>query len=519
MNKIKVEIEKWDNLQETENGGLGFKSTKNPLLDLNFRVGGMRNNVTCDDIQLFKDAMEYDLTYAIKWLFFLRDIREGMGERNTFRELYDVFYTKYPFQALALIDVIAEYGRWDDVVEIAYAGGPSLKEKCYKVIEKQLMSDAATVAHNDNCGISLLAKWLPSINASKTARQRALEIISHLHMTKKDYRKLLSALRAKLGVLEQKTCANKWGEVDYNKVSSNANLRYSAAFMAHDNKRRAEYLAELSKPNSTVKMNATNLTPCEIWHKYGGSISNRHRWGYTAEIVQEDPALEAMWNNLKETGDTGNTMVVVDGSGSMCTCLNGGSIEAIDVSRSLGVYFAERAQGGFKNKLIEFSSNPHFLDISGCPTLKDKMNYMAKFNDCSNTNVASVFRLILQTAVWNKMTQSDMPDRILVISDMEFDCIRSHYAGTDKNTIFDILKKEYENAGFKMPKLVFWNTTSRTNTIPVVENEQGVALISGFSQNLVKMVMSNETDPLKILLETLDAERYAQIGEILNSVQ
>lgn len=514
INEIKTELEKMNNLQETENGGLGYKSTKNPLVDLNFRAAGMRNNITPEDICLFKDALEYDFEHTVKWLFMMRDVREGMGERDTFRRLFSEFSYLYPAHAIALVKVIAEYGRWDDVVEIAYDGSETIKETCYKIIEKRLMSDASVVALKQDGGISLLAKWLPSINASKTARRRALEVISYLHMSKKEYRQLLSVLRAKLDVTERKTCKNEWGNIDYNKVSSNANLRYKDAFLRYDRARREEYLRELANPNSNAKMNAKVLNPCEIWHKYMSISGDLWYYSSSAQIKDEDAALEAMWNNLKEVGETGNTLVVVDGSGSMASTIGNSSISALDVSRSLGVYFAERATGEFKNKFIEFSNRPKLLDLSGKESLKDKINYMLKFRDCTNTNIAAVFRLVLNAAVNNHMTQDDMPDRILIISDMEFDCI---YDGN--GTIFEVLTKEYENAGFKMPRLVFWNVASRTNTIPVIENDCGVALISGFSQNLLKMVMSNEVDPYKVLIETLDSERYTQIGDILQSVK
>ena len=222
--------------------------------------------------------------------------------------------------------------------------------------------------------------------------------------------------------------------------------------------------------------------------------------------------------------NTGNTLVVVDGSGSMtCRVSKSNSVQAIDVSRSLGVYFAERCTGEFRNKFIEFSSEPKIVDFSDKTTLADKINFVRKFNDCSNTDIEKVFRLILSTAVRNHMSQEDMPERVLIVSDMEFDQATTHYSwgGSkfDWVPLFESIRQEYEEKGYKLPRLVFWNVNSRTNTIPVTENEAGVTLVSGFSTNIVKMVMSNETDPWLVLKETLDSERYNPVGEILKSIK
>ena len=521
MTELKNEIENANNLVRTENGAIGHGTTGKSLLDLNFRVPSMRGGLNQHDIGQFRDAIRENLEYAVKWLFFARDIRGGLGERDTFVRFYQTLFDENRVVAISLLPLIAEYGRWSDVVDIAFGGNGELKKEAFKVIEKQLKDDVLNCTQGKS--ISLLAKWLPSINASRNARIQAIEILNHLGMNKASYRKMLSKLRKHLDVTEIKTCGNKWDEIDYNKVSSNANLRYSGAFLKHDEARRREYLNELMKPNSSVKMNASDLYPHEIWHKYVGHGC----WGYS--VVRRDDALEGMWKNLKDLGSCGNTMCVCDGSGSMCTTIPNTSATALDVSRSLSVYFAERCTGEFKDQFIEFSSNPQFINLRGFNTLAEKINHVQKFDDCSNTDIEKVFRIILHTAVKNNMTQEDMPERILVISDMEFDHATTQGSGhwdwnSQKSTysfttLFDSIRKEYEDAGYKLPRLVFWNVNSRTNTIPVTENEAGVALISGFSVNLLKMVMSDETDPWLILKETLDSERYQPIGETLNSIK
>ena len=519
MTELKNELNRVNNLVETENGGIGYKSTGKDLLDLNFRIPSMRGGVVAQDLDQFEDALYKNKEYAIKWLFFVRDIRGGLGERDTFTRLYLKYFEVYPVEAIATLSLISEYGRYKDLVDITFTtNNDQLKSEGLKLIEKQLRQDITNCQNGKP--ISLLAKWLPSINSSSKARRQAKEIARSLGLWFVLYRKTLSKLRAYLDVTERKTCGNQWGEIDYNKVSSNANLRYSDAFLKHDETRRRKYLNDLLNPTSDtkVKMNATVLYPHEIWSKY---THNGHGW---YNQIAKDDSLEAMWQNLKDMGNTGNTLVVVDGSGSMCTSIPNSSSQAIDVSRSLGVYFAERCTGEFHNKFIEFSSNPQIIDFSDKKTLVDKINFVRKFDDCSNTDIEKVFRLILSTAVRNNMSQEDMPERILIVSDMEFDCATTQTGCWNQNKfnwipLFESLRQEFAKKGYKLPRLVFWNVNSRTNTIPVTENEAGVALISGFSTNLVKMVMSGETDPWLVLKETLDSERYKLVGDTLNSIK
>lgn len=513
-------VENTKSFSTTENGAIGYSTTGSKLVDLNFHIPSMRFEFTSKDIEDFIQSMNENLEYAAKWMFYVRDVRGGLGERDTFIRLYSEFYTNHKIEAKACLDLISEYGRWKDVIALAFVGNEELENDCLEIIKKQLKVDAIGLAAGKP--ISLLAKWLPSINASQKAREQAKKICSYLGMPFVSYRKMLSKFRAYLDVTEVKTCANRWGDIDYNKVSSNANLKYSNAFMKHDEARRLEYLSELNaqKENSKVKMNASVLYPYEIWSKYNKGMAYADRWGYNSSdnvIDDLDSALEAMWKNLKEMGSCGNTMCIVDGSGSMNTKYTGMSAKPIDIARSLGTYFAERCTGEFHNMMIEFSSRPQIIDINGCETLMDKINHISKYSDCTNTDIEKTFMLILDTAVKNHMSQEDMPERLLIVSDMEFD--RATCASKwEYATLFDTISERFRMHGYKMPKLVFWNVASRTNTIPVKENDLGVILVSGFSVNIVNMVLSGETDPWLALKGVLDNERYNQISDKLNSV-
>lgn len=527
INEMKATIERENNYQFTENGAVGYKSTGNVLTDLNFRVTSMRNRVTSDDMNLFVQAMNEDLDYAIRWLFFTRDVRGGMGERDVFKMMYMKYAELYPNEAKSTLKLIAEFGRWKDVIDIINMDVTDM------LGGMDLVKD---VLNNDirNCmlgePISLLAKWLPSINASGKARRQAKRFTKHFGLTYEGYRKMLSKLRAYIDVTEVKTCSNRWDEIDYNKVSSNANKRYMNAFKRHDGERYADHcMKALDVTSKDVKMHASVLFPHEIWAEYtklpGLSYDECEKRSYRWLKNQSEPApadisLEAMWKNLADIGDCGNTMVVVDGSGSM-TYGCGYPVKPIDIARSLGVYFAERCQGEFNNILMEFSSNPKLIDLNGCNTLRDKILELSKYTDCSNTNIEAVFMLILQSAINAKMKQSDLPDRILIVSDMEFDCATNNtiygvYGGM--KALFNELADRFEKYGYKLPKLVFWNVNSRTKTIPVTENEMGVVLISGFSPNIMSMVMSDQTDPWLALKEKLDSNRYDCVSDTLKSV-
>ena len=518
MNEYQQTLEMVNSLQQTENGATGFSTTGNNLVDLNFRVPSNHNNVKEEDIKKFIQVLKDDLVTGVKWMFYLRDVREGLGERDSFVKFFITLWSMDPVSAAKVVKLIPEYGRWKDVLDILaeIPDDYALADVIYELIEKQLKEDASNMAANQS--VSLLAKWLPSINASKKARTLARRISNHLVLTFENYRKMLSALRRYIDVTEVKTCGGNWKEIDYNKVSSNANARYVKAFMKHDPERRQKYLDALSSPVPVgAVMHAANLYPYEVYSKY---TKYEH---YRIGMATEDQGVEALWKNLKDIPSVGNTMVVVDGSGSMETPIRGSKVMAIDVARSLGVYFSERCTGEFKDKVIEFSATPRFIDLTGCKSLADKYNVLREYEDCSNTDLEKVFDLLLMTAVNNKMSQDDLPKRILVVSDMEFDnattikYYNQHFLVMEQyKTLFQTIKDRWTAAGYAMPEIVFWNVNSRTQTIPVTYNEAGVILVSGFSVNNVNMILSGEIDPWSALKSVLDSERYNAVEKALS---
>ena len=513
MNEFQQTLNRVNNFQQTENGATGYSTTGNDLVDLNFRVPSNHNNVKEEDIKKFIQVLKDDLVTGLKWMFYLRDIREGLGERDSFVSFFWVLNEYNPEVACKVLPLIPEYGRWKDVIDILaeFPDDNDLTEAIYLLIENQLREDCVHLTEDKS--VSLLAKWLPSVNASGKSRKLAKRICNKLALTFEDYRKVLSTLRKYLDVTEVKTCGGKWNEIDYNKVSSNANARYLKSFMKHDSERRQKYLDALSSPvASGAVMHASNLYPHEVYAKYSET--------YYGVKVNEDQGVEALWANLKNIDTVGNTMVVVDGSGSMESRIRGSKIMAIDVARSLGVFFSERCIGEFKDKVIEFSAKPRYIDLTNCHSLADKYNTLTKYSDCSNTNLEKVFDLLLKTAIDCNLPQSELPQRILIVSDMEFDGATNIYGGHNEvmakyQTLFESIKTKWSYYGYTMPNIVFWNVNSRTNTVPVTANECGVTLVSGYSVNNVKMVLSGDVNPWTALKSVLESDRYNAIDSAL----
>jgi hypothetical protein len=350
---------------------------------------------------------------------------------------------------------------------------------------------------------------MPSLNASSEKTKKYASIIcKKMKDTPRSYRKFLSKMRKYIDVVECKMSAKEWNAIDYETVPSRANLIYNNAFLRNDEERRREYLGKLEK--GEVKINAGTLYPHDIVHKY---VNN----GWGAYVKSLDATLEGLWKALPDTvKGAENTIVVADGSGSM-TCNVGGntSVTALDVANALAIYFSERSSGEFKDKYITFSSRPQLVDFSNAKTLRDKIQIALRHDEVADTNIEAIFDLILRTAVKNNMSQEDMPKNILIISDMEFN---SACYSRPNEALFETIAKKYATLGYKLPRLIFWNVNSRTGTVPVKENDLGVALVSGFSVNIVNMVMSNKLDPYECLLDVLNTERYQPIEDAIKDI-
>ena len=509
MNAVKNTLDEDFNYSVTENGALGYRTSGKELVDINFAVSSMRGMSERDIYNKFIKAYFEDKMMSLRWLFFARDVRGGLGERRLFRVILQNMAKDNPDVVKRLAPLVSEYGRYDDLWCLF---GTDVDNVILDIIKKQLTDDIANMAENKP--VSLLAKWLPSVNASSVkTKMDARYICKNLGMTEREYRKTLSSLRSYIDVVESKMSAKKWGDIKYEAVPSRANLIYNGAFLRNDEERRREYLSKLE--NGETKINASVLYPHDIVHKYSNEI------GWHTSLKKKDVAIEALWKALPDTVQgCGNTIVVADGSGSM-NCNIGSNVTALEVANALAIYFAERSSGEFKDKYITFSENPQLVDFSKANSLHDKLQIALAHDECANTNIEKVFDLILTAAIKHNMSQEDMPKNVLIISDMEFD-----YCATSGNNngwsnirpnqrLFDVIAQKYADAGYQLPRLVFWNVNSRTGAIPVKENDLGVALVSGFSTNVCKMVMSGKTDPYECLVETLMSDRYDAVEDAL----
>ena len=504
MNAIRNELNNETKL--TENGAVAYRTSGKKLLDLNFAVASLRGASEQTIINKFMDAYWEDPVTAMKWLFYTRDCREGLGERRLFRIVLKHLAQDKPEVIRAVFNFTPTYGRYDDVWCLL---DTNLKKDVISVMAEQLAEDKTNMKNDKP--ISLLVKWLPSENASsKDTKRYATMIRKGLDMTSRNYRKMLSQMRKYIDVVVCKMSAKQWGEINYEAVPSRANLIYNNAFLRNDEERRRAYLGALEK--GEVKINAGTLYPHDIVHKYmsGG--------GWYQSLKTYDSTLEGLWKALPDTvKGEGNTIVVADGSGSMTCNVGGGTrVTALDVANALAIYFAERSSGEFKDKYITFSHRPQLVDFSNAKTLRDKIGIALRHNEVADTNIEATFDLILKTAVNNHMSQEDMPKNVLIISDQEFNSATGYRSPNE--TLFTTIAKKYAAYGYKLPRLVFWNVNSRTGAIPVKENELGVALVSGFSVNIVNMVMSSKTDPYECLLEALNVERYQPIEDAIKNI-
>ena len=498
----------------TENGAKGYLSTKNALVDINYKIPYLRKNANSNIIysEDYFPALQENEKYALRWLMYLRDIRGGLGERDSFITIIACMSNeknnKIRNFANKLILNIPEYGRWDDVIKIYFKTTNNYtKQLIEDMISKQLRKDLKNVNiwNKDNNAkienVSLLGKWMPSINTSSDKSKNMAKVFVRklFKGNNKNYRKSLSKIRKYLDVVERKMCNNTWDKITYSAVPSKASMIYRNAFIKHDTDRYNSYIEDVKAGKSII--HAGTLSLYDIPHIYKCRFKN------------VDNTLEEQWKEIKKPSHFENTIVVRDGSGSMWVDAGNSSVSALDVADGVSIYMAQNnATKGFKNKMITFSKNPKYIDISGCNSLLECLKTLQLHDDCSNTNLERVFDLILDTAVENHLKSEELPN-VLIISDMEFDEAISN----NTDTLFEVIQKKYEDQGYKLPKLIFWNVNSRSNAIPMKENDNGVILVSGFSNSIANMVCSNELDPFKALKEILNNPRYSRIDSIIKA--
>lgn len=462
----------------TENGMKAHSTTLNDCVDLFSNIGAYRGKAVNVKIDAFAKAFAEDSLTALKILFWARDIRGGAGERETFKNIMLHLANNYSDSLRKNIHLIPFYGRWDDVLPLL---DTSLKNDVLELIGNALNSDDS----------GLVAKWMPRPNVNNKDKKRWSTMIrKSLNMTSGEFRKLLASLS---NTVEQLLCAKDWSEIKYSHVPSKAMSVYMKTFNRHDNDRFSSYLTSLEK--GEVKINASALYPYDV-------IKNLRNGDARGANLQWD-ALPNFMENSEE-----RIIPVIDVSGSMFWPESkvSGELYAGHIAMSMGLYVSQRNVGPFKDAILSFNSRPTLTVVKG--NLSERYNQLSRIDVGGSTNIEATFDLILSKAKEFNVPQSEMPTMVLIFSDMQFNSCVSNPSDTAQ----EMIRRKYAEAGYELPKIVYWQTNARTSNKPVQFNEQGTALVSGFSPSLLaSLIGGKEMTPFSMMMDVIGGERYSLV--------
>jgi hypothetical protein len=456
----------------TANGMKAHATSASPVLDLFGIIGSARGT---DITKQFTASFVEDADLTLRMLQWARDIREGAGERATFRNLLSALESTDPTLAGKLMHKVPALGRWDDL--FAYKNSINRNQAFALIAE-------ALEAKN-----GLAAKWMPRKGPV------AVELTRYLGLSPKAYRKLIVGLT---NVVESKMCANDWEAINFSHVPSVASARYQKAFGRNAKESYSAYIAELKKPveqrDPKVKINASAVYPYDV----------------VKSVIKGNAAVaDEQWKALPNYIGDAKVLPMVDVSGSMGSLwYSHGDLQPIDIAVSLGLYCADKNTGVFNDLFLTFSGKPKMEHLKG--TLSQKMTQMSKANWEMNTNLHAAFDEILKIAVNGKVAQEDMPDMLLILSDMQFDACTRY-----DDTAMQMIKRKYKDAGYNVPKIVFWNLSSygkENGNTPVKFDKNGTAHVSGFSPSIMKHVLADDLEeftPYNVMVKTLMNDRYA----------
>ena len=484
FSEVMREESKWT---KTENGADAKNTTDSALLDMFATIGSMRSRSEDEIVQKFELAFQEDPLGAMRCLFYARDIRGGLGERRVFRVLLPYIAKNHPEAMHKTLKFVPEYGRWDDLYSLI---NTYFESDMWALIRNQLVQDRNAMEVNKPC--SLLAKWLKKADASSpNTRKLGIYTAKELGMSVYDYKRLCVKLRKYIDVVEQRMSANEWDTINYPAVPSRAMMNYRKAFARHDQERFDEYLNKVQ--SGEQKINSATLYPYDIVEKilYCG---------------EDSKVLEVQWNNLPDYVDGNvNAVVMADVSGSM-ECNAGG--RPLATSIGLAMYFAERNKGPYHNMFMTFSENPQFVEVKG-KTITQKINFISKAEWGRNTDLEKALLKILDVAIENNCSQEEMPKSLIIISDMEIDCCTRQ---NHRENFYDYVYRVYEEHGYKIPNVVFWNVNSRHDVFLADKNRKGVQLVSGQSASTFKnLIGCVDKTPVEMMYEVLNSERYQAI--------
>lgn len=496
-------VKKYDNGTETENGCAAYKSTLSACLDLFFNGCTCRRDPATAE-RLTLDAYKEDKLTCLRLLFYIRDIRGGQGEREVFRTAMKEIIKFAPCDVTHLMKLVPEFGRWDDLFAL-YGIDKLIDTEIKLVVLDQVGKDLIACHEDKPYDISLIWKWLPSENASsKSTVALAKKIRKEIFgCDSKTYRTQLSRMRKILKVVERDISAKEYNNINYYNLPSKAAQKYKKAFIRNDGQRYSEYVEKLMNAvrNGTndVKINTATLYPYDIIRPLVNTI-------YTYEDISGDElkVLDATWKSQKDyfSGNAAheNWLAVADVSGSM-TCAK---MLPMCASVSLALYTAEHNTGVFADKFITFSKRPELVEIDKNWTIQQKVKNIMSSDWGMNTDLEAVFELILSAARRYNVHPKDMPNHLLIISDMQFD-------ECTQGTALDTIRQKYALNGYELPKVIFWNVAGDYKAnVPAMKNDNGVILFSGYKPGMFEQMVSGTT-PLEFMTSIVNSERYSVI--------
>lgn len=484
-NKLANAIFNQGNVTTTQNGDKAYRSTGDACLDFFSKAGGLMGN-QAELLSLFQKAFAESPEAAIVLAFNLRDVRGGGKQKRSIQTVLNWLYNYHLDYFDRIVGLVPEYGYWKDL--ISYTNS----KKVRTLIQEQLDNDSIS----DHP--SLLAKWMPSTNAGKASRLLGLEWAKILGVSEPQYRRAMASLKKRIKPVESVMSAGNWELIEYSKVPSVAMKNYGGAFAKHDHARFDAFIKAAVRGD--VKINAATLLPHEIAFKY-----TKNRWGNS----QIDDVTEAQWKALQDYTNGEDVLCMPDMSDSM-TWQSFGKTTTREVAISLAIYFAQRNTGAFKNQFVTFSSSPVFVTLHGTTLFE---NIQEVFNQVvgGNTDILKTVQAILDLAIRNRVPQNQMPKKLLVISDMQFD------RANQGQSSFEAIRAKYKKAGYEMPEIIFWNANSNIQTTsPVTKDEKGVALVSGASPATLQYVLGAHIDtPMETMMKCLNDKRYEPVRKAL----
>jgi len=477
----------------TENGAAAYSSTGSACLD--FFSWVERDTPSDKVVELFRAAYLENPHLALKVLFNLRDcIKNGKQEKRVSFDALNFLKSWKPKTYLKNLHGFVSHGCYKDALVLHSMGRHPLDADAeLRLMSATLMDDQSKLAAGGKVSVSLAGKWAPTEGCSFDKKTRAAhKIATFCGWSMKAYRQNLGNLRKALDVLERHQSLGEWDKINLEHVPSVAMKNQKKAFERHLPEKFRSYLAAVMV--GKAKMNSKGVQPHELIRDY-------MRGGY------DDPSTNAQWEalmtRLRTAGLFKDAVAVCDVSGSM-------SGVPMEVSIALGLVVAEMTAEPFKGKVITFSAVPQWHTIAGA-TLREKVGSISRAHWEQNTDLIAVFKMLLTEAKTYRLSPEQMIKKIFVFTDMQFDVANNdgfHVARfgtpTKYQTTYEIVKQMYADAGYTIPQIVFWNLRATHTSFPVDKSAPGVALMSGFSSEMLKMFLDDEPmTPYSMMLKAV----------------